>query len=225
MATPNENGVTLPGGVELLAAEILWPTHPVLAAVDAATAAAPAPGEPAAPAFQSAMIDLRNTLPSRADLDGWTEATGQPEPRNLADLERLGGLAGLTPRDIGELTPAEAVRYIRGALERQRGGLAAHGAPAHGGGGGQDAGDLRHGPDFRSVVWGDEQYSFTGYQAAAVKLLWKARDNGTPDVGEQCILEGVDSCGSRLRDIFSKNPAWGTLIVPGRTKGTFRLAE
>lgn len=110
-------------------------------------------------------------------------------------------------------------------------GTMASDAPPQPAGDGQDAAEsdaasaMRHGPDFRSLAWGDAQYAFTPSQAAVVKVLWEARDNRTPDVGEQFILEAVDSCGSRLRDIFSKNPAWGTLILTGKTKGTFRLAE
>lgn len=108
-----------PGGVEILAAEMLWPTRPVLELVDAARALAPAPGEAESPRYRAALIDLRNVLPGKADLDGWAEATGEPAPRNLAELERQGGAVGMKPQEIDELTPAAAMRYVRGALERE----------------------------------------------------------------------------------------------------------
>lgn len=88
----------------------------------------------------------------------------------------------------------------------------------------------RHSADFRSVHWHGTDYSFTALQAACVKELWGAMENGTPEVGMGTILEITDSATSRLVDIFrgsdpnKRHPAWGTLIVDGTTKGTKRLA-
>jgi len=82
----------------------------------------------------------------------------------------------------------------------------------------------RHSFDFRSVHWYGPEYSFTAKQAAIVKLLWEAWDNGTPDVADATLLEACDLTTSRLVDIFRNNPAWGSMIVEGRTKGTRRLS-
>ncbi len=82
----------------------------------------------------------------------------------------------------------------------------------------------RHSIDFRSVNWFGAAYSFTPGQAAVVRLLWEARDNQTPDVGQETLLEAGGSEGSRLADLFREHTAWATLIVPGTSRGTFRLA-
>ncbi|MCH7591785.1 MAG: hypothetical protein IH989_03245 [Planctomycetes bacterium] len=83
----------------------------------------------------------------------------------------------------------------------------------------------RHGPDFRSVHWYDIDYHFTGMQAAVVKVLWESLENGTPDVGDAKLLSLAGGSGDRLRDVFKDHPAWGTMIVDGKTKGSKRLCE
>lgn len=62
-------------------------------------------------------------------------------------------------------------------------------------------------------------------QAAIVKLLWEAMENGTPDVGSDTLLESVDAGKSRLVDLFRSNSAWSTLIVDGATRGSKRLTD
>lgn len=85
-----------------------------------------------------------------------------------------------------------------------------------------------HSDDFRSVNWYGTQYTFTSTQAACLKVLWENWERGTSEVGEQTILgdRRVDSPQSRLSHVFEKgkHSAWGRMIVPGSTKGTFRLA-
>jgi hypothetical protein len=88
----------------------------------------------------------------------------------------------------------------------------------------------RHGPDFRSVDWCGREYPFTKAQAACVKVLWEAWENGTPEVGNYTILQAAKSEQSRLQDVFKQrgkmHPAWGTMIVSCPTnKGAFRLQE
>lgn len=83
--------------------------------------------------------------------------------------------------------------------------------------------------DFRSVAWGTEQFSFTAQQAACIGVLWKHFTNGTSEVGQEYVLEHVDSSATRLRDVFKVgseiHPAWGKLITKGLTKGVYRLSE
>jgi hypothetical protein len=96
--------------------------------------------------------------------------------------------------------------------------------------GGQGHGETRHGIDFRSVRWYGTDYTFTKNQAAIVKLLWDAWENGTPEVGGDTLLTEADCETKRLDHLFNlgkhgRHPAWGTMIRPGSQKGTYRLAK
>src|SRR2546423_10646790 len=51
----------------------------------------------------------------------------------------------------------------------------------------------RHSADFRCVVWCGVEYVFTPTQAAVVRQLWEAADEGTPSVGQATLLEGAGS--------------------------------
>lgn len=84
---------------------------------------------------------------------------------------------------------------------------------------------VTHSPDFRSVNWYGTLHEFTPQQAACVKVLWEAWENGTPAVGDATTLEAADSKAERLGLVFRDHPAWGTMIVDGATKGTHRLAD
>lgn len=81
--------------------------------------------------------------------------------------------------------------------------------------------------DYRSFHWDGTTFHFTDNQAAAVKILFEHMQRKTPDVGQATILTEIDSSAMRLISVFKngKHNAWGTLIVPGRTKGTFRIAD
>jgi hypothetical protein len=92
--------------------------------------------------------------------------------------------------------------------------------------------EARHSTDYRSVVWFGTSYYFTPTQAACVKVLWREWANGTPEVGEDTVLEDheVEADAKRLIDVFRDrksparyHPAWGSMIVPGSTKGAYRL--
>jgi hypothetical protein len=84
-----------------------------------------------------------------------------------------------------------------------------------------------HSDDFRSVKWLGVQYFFSANQAPVVRVLWEHWKRGTPDVGDTTLLSAVDpeAPPSRLNALFRNNSAWGTLIVPGETKGTHRLRD
>lgn len=83
----------------------------------------------------------------------------------------------------------------------------------------------RHSIDFRSVHWHGTDYAFSGTQAACVKVLWDAWENGTPEVSQATILVEAGSACDSLRSIFQGHPAWGDLIVLGTAKGAYRLAR
>jgi hypothetical protein len=82
----------------------------------------------------------------------------------------------------------------------------------------------RHSHDFRSVNWYGTHYSFTSNQAPIISLLWKAWKRGTPEVGDQSLLEIAEVQTQRMSVVFRDHAAWNTMIQPGRTRGTHRLA-
>lgn len=82
----------------------------------------------------------------------------------------------------------------------------------------------RHTPDFRKVWWDGEEHVLTPTQAAIVTKLWELWEQGTPEVGQQYLLESVNSDTTRLRELFRNSSAWGNLIVP-LGKGMVRLGE
>jgi hypothetical protein len=92
------------------------------------------------------------------------------------------------------------------------------------------------GPNYRSANWYDQPYSFSPREAEIVEILAEAYDAGVPDVDAGALLglsnderraKGKkESYAHRVRDIFRDNPAWGTMIVPGKgrgKKGTYHL--
>lgn len=83
----------------------------------------------------------------------------------------------------------------------------------------------RHAPGFGSVVWFGSYHVFTAAQARVIEVLWNAWTNGTPDVRQEHLLDAAGSVGKRLVSLFHGHSAWGTMIVQGQVKGTFRLAE
>jgi hypothetical protein len=93
--------------------------------------------------------------------------------------------------------------------------------------------DPTHSEDFHSVNWYGTVYSFSDTQAAVVALLWKAWENGSPEVGcsylvENAVEEPEDADQfyrkPKLSDIFKGHPAWGTLIASTR-KGNYFLSR
>ena len=83
--------------------------------------------------------------------------------------------------------------------------------------------------DCRCVNWYGTVFTFTPTQAACVLGMVEVYLGGVPEIGEQTLLESqrVESSQIHLSHVFDKgeHPAWGTMIRPGTTKGTFRLAK
>lgn len=85
--------------------------------------------------------------------------------------------------------------------------------------------EWRHSDDFRTVITKEKTYCLTLYQSRAFEKLWEARKNLIPELHQAAILEGIESCSKRLRDVFKSNmEAYRALIARGERKGTFRLA-
>lgn len=91
-----------------------------------------------------------------------------------------------------------------------------------------DPNRISYGVDCRCVNWYGTVYNFAPIPAACVRILIEHCKHGVPDVGEKTILtnEWVETSQTRLASVFDngKHPAWGTMITPGATKGTFRIA-
>lgn len=89
--------------------------------------------------------------------------------------------------------------------------------------------EISHSPDFRTVTKRGIPYTLTSKQAEVYKMLWDAREGGTPDLGQGYIIERVsgETATRRIKDFFKKThegrEAWDQLIGPGKRKGTFRL--
>lgn len=82
--------------------------------------------------------------------------------------------------------------------------------------------------DGRSARWFGELLEFTPQQAAVVLLLWDAFQNGTPTIGGETILAHIEAgSGTRVQHIFdnSRHPAWGTFIIAGGPRNSFRISE
>lgn len=90
------------------------------------------------------------------------------------------------------------------------------------------AGRRAHAPDFATVVWDGELYTFTPRQRSVVAALWRAREDAYHFLTQEELLEAAESEGKRLRDLFRWHPSWGRLIVSGvpygGRLGTYRLA-
>jgi hypothetical protein len=81
-----------------------------------------------------------------------------------------------------------------------------------------------HTEDFHTVKAHGKTFNLTLYQARAFEKLWNAGKNRVPELHQAAILEGIESCSKRLRDIFKSNmAAYRGLITRGERKGTFRL--
>ena len=86
--------------------------------------------------------------------------------------------------------------------------------------------DVRHSDDFTRVfVRGVGDFRFAAKQAAVIAALWDAREDGAGERDQRALLTIAASDCTRLRDLFSRSPAWGTLVVQGMTPGNYRLCE
>lgn len=82
----------------------------------------------------------------------------------------------------------------------------------------------RHSIDFRSAHWYGTAYSFTANQAAAIRVLWDAWQNETPEVSGETLLEATACEAEEVRHLFRDHPAWGTMIASPR-RGVYRLEK
>jgi hypothetical protein len=103
-----------------------------------------------------------------------------------------------------------------------------------------DDSNFRHSNDFRSVIWNGTPHTFNKSQADCIAVLWEAWEKGTPELHQTTILAQADDRGGlptkqygRLIDVFRSksegkhvtHSAWHTMILPGHSRGTYRLQE
>lgn len=84
--------------------------------------------------------------------------------------------------------------------------------------------ECSHSEDFRSVVWYGQKFEFTATQARCIEILWRNREKGLV-IAAAVLLERAEVSSDRVSVVFRRHPAWKSLIVPGSTKGTYKLAD
>ena len=83
--------------------------------------------------------------------------------------------------------------------------------------------EFEHSPDYRRVDWQGKKFRFSPMQSRVVRLLHEEFKEGRDELGAAVLLDGSDSTGEYVRDIFRRHCAWGTLIIKGEGKGTHKL--
>ena len=156
-------------------------------------------------------IDTANRIFTKLRLVGWDQGSDQPAFPSLVPRLNQQDRSGRKIHQVGF-----HVQAVRDVLRPDRPPLRGS-APT-------PPGRARHALDYRSVIWYGHQYTFTANQAACVRILWESWKDGTPEVGDATVLEGAEIDTRRLRDVFRGHPAWGSMIVKGKTKGTHRLS-
>jgi hypothetical protein len=87
-----------------------------------------------------------------------------------------------------------------------------------------DSNELQFAEDYRSCRWADKLFEFSTKQAAVMQTLHENWLNGAPALSKETLLEAAGSDGKDVRDLFRRHEAWRTLIIPGKSRGTWRLA-
>jgi hypothetical protein len=80
---------------------------------------------------------------------------------------------------------------------------------------------FRFSAGFRLCVYGGQQFRFSDKQALAVEALYEASKEGLPGLHQDELKARVDT-NQRMAQLFSRNPAYGTLIKNDRS-GFYRL--
>ena len=83
--------------------------------------------------------------------------------------------------------------------------------------------EFGHSADYRRVDWQGKKFRFSPMQSRVVRLLHEEFKEGRDELGAAVLLDGSDSTGEYVRDIFRRHCAWGTLIIKGEGKGTHKL--
>ncbi len=76
--------------------------------------------------------------------------------------------------------------------------------------------------DFTCFLWRGREYKFGEMQAKIIKMLWQARENGSPWLYGKRMLTEIGSKSNKLQNIFNRNQQWHNIIVSDH-KGKYRL--
>jgi hypothetical protein len=82
--------------------------------------------------------------------------------------------------------------------------------------------------DYRACRWGTETFAFTALQAACVRILWEARNRGSPVLHQEDVLARAgakQTIQMRMRRLFQRHPAYQTMIHSGRRPETFLIVD
>ncbi len=81
------------------------------------------------------------------------------------------------------------------------------------------------GRDRTKVCWpGLGEFWLSGPQARVLRELVDAiLYSADPDVSQAHLVRKSGTRATRLAEVFAGSPAWGTLVVPGRSPGTYRV--
>lgn len=162
----------------------------------------------------------RTILP--AEYDEWIRPVGYPSDRpETPQLTSFHGElveVGITEQGATKLCEAAVLTVVSKAespkLTEKPGEQQPEAEPA------------RHSIDFRFVHWYGRDHTFSAKQASCIRVLWEARENQTPEVGDGTILEKAGAGDrQRLRDVFKNHLAWGTMIRQGSHQDTHKLSE
>lgn len=84
-----------------------------------------------------------------------------------------------------------------------------------------DISECRHSPDFACVIWYGRFYEFNERQAAIIRILWPAWEQGLPVRFQQAVLaeaadtESNDFESARMSNIFRINGAKHPALLDG----------
>lgn len=82
-----------------------------------------------------------------------------------------------------------------------------------------------HSLDYACARWNGVLHSFTPAQGSVVRLLWEAHEAGFPDVRGETLLAAAGSESDKIASLFKNHPCWGSMIVAGEARGSYRLAS
>lgn len=80
-----------------------------------------------------------------------------------------------------------------------------------------------HTPDYRAILWEGQRFCLSKRQGDVIGRLHAAGR----EIHQETIIAAVGSFAGRLAELFRTGDgkrAWGTLVVPGKLPGTYRLA-
>lgn len=169
---------------------------------------------------EALLVALLRALPRGAEIVVHPEGQRRPHrlqyppPADLFAADHLGERAPDPARDSTQ----ETARDREVATLPRRGTAPRETTPP--------ASDLAR--DFARFSWPGVEGIFllNTRQGTVVRLLHEALTDGCPEVRESVLLEAARKAGSdviKLQHLFRHTRAWGTLIVPGRQGGTYRL--